>query len=429
MFLCCLAISVCTAKEHVSDPSSCVALSLDSHTAAAAVVVVAVAVVVAGKWITRCKVFALHCLVRLSPFLLPHVSPSASSGKLCLSSFSSSGACSAALQAARHVRRRHRSVRMFCPFSTRIHHAFRHHVMCLFDTWLSSCSEFSSFFSSPSPSILPLRVHSSPWVSSPLPCLSALPEPSLLSPTLPALSLLCSSSCDSCILFCSSSASCAPSSAFAPLAHSSIPPPSCKSNPARPWVALTSPSSLIMAPNVPLAQCWRYCDHAKVFLVPNQRYLRQRTQQQDSPTHSALNHFRGVALVHDRRACPLFHCNSVLTGFLSSLPMHHKTSSHCVVGRHPPRIRLVDHVGHSLCRFSKLGAFLPLRLSPSLLVLRLFAIDSKCRAQAPRILLHTRSSFHAFHTFSRFFTSSPRRKVGAASASLVARILPSLLVR
>ena len=32
LLLCCLAICVCTAKEHVSDQSSCVALSFDSHT-------------------------------------------------------------------------------------------------------------------------------------------------------------------------------------------------------------------------------------------------------------------------------------------------------------------------------------------------------------------------------------------------------------
>ena len=79
--------------------------------AASAVVVVGVAVVVACKWITRCKVFPLHCLVCLSPFLLHHVFPSASSARLRVSStLSSSRACSAALLAARQIRRRPRAV-------------------------------------------------------------------------------------------------------------------------------------------------------------------------------------------------------------------------------------------------------------------------------------------------------------------------------
>ena len=37
----------------------------------------------------------------------------------------------------------------FCPLSTRIHHALCHHVMCLFDTWHSSGSEFTSSSCSP----------------------------------------------------------------------------------------------------------------------------------------------------------------------------------------------------------------------------------------------------------------------------------------
>ena len=34
------------------------------------------------------------------------------------------------------------------PLSTRIHHAFRHHVMCLFDTSFSSCIELATTHSS-----------------------------------------------------------------------------------------------------------------------------------------------------------------------------------------------------------------------------------------------------------------------------------------
>ena len=82
-------------------------------------------------------------------FFLPHVFPSASSARLWVSStLSSSRACSAALLAARRVRRRPRAVRRCGPLSTRIHRGFFHHVMCLFDTSLSSCIEFVSFFSS-----------------------------------------------------------------------------------------------------------------------------------------------------------------------------------------------------------------------------------------------------------------------------------------
>ena len=59
-----------------------------------------------------------------------------------------SPASRAATVAARHIRLQLRAVRMCGPFSTRIHHAFRHHVMCLSDTWLFSCSEFSFLLSS-----------------------------------------------------------------------------------------------------------------------------------------------------------------------------------------------------------------------------------------------------------------------------------------
>ena len=49
---------------------------------------------------------------------------------------------------SRQIRLRPRAVRMCGPLSTRIHHAFFHHVMCLFDTSLSSYIEFVSFFAS-----------------------------------------------------------------------------------------------------------------------------------------------------------------------------------------------------------------------------------------------------------------------------------------
>ena len=118
--------------------------------AAAAVVVAAVAVVVAGKCSTMCKVLLSSLLVLpCSHFFLPRFSPSASSARLWVSSTPSlSRACSAALLAARQIRRRPRAVRMCGPLSTRIHHAFLHHVMCLFDTSCSSCIEFVSLLSS-----------------------------------------------------------------------------------------------------------------------------------------------------------------------------------------------------------------------------------------------------------------------------------------
>ena len=106
-----------------------------------AVALVAVAVVVpVGKWKTTCRVLLSSLLVLpCSRFFLHHFSPSASSAELWVSStLSSSRACSAALLAARQIRRRPRAVRMCGPPSTRIHHASRHHVMCLFDTSLSS---------------------------------------------------------------------------------------------------------------------------------------------------------------------------------------------------------------------------------------------------------------------------------------------------
>ena len=122
--------------------------------ATAAAVPAAAAVVVVVVLFSRCstmrRVFSLRCLVVLSLLsFLPHFSPSASSARLRVSStLSWSRACSAALLAARQIRRRPRAVRMCGPPSIRIHHAFFHHVMCLFDTSLSSCIEFVSFFAS-----------------------------------------------------------------------------------------------------------------------------------------------------------------------------------------------------------------------------------------------------------------------------------------
>ena len=92
-----------------------------------------------------CEVLLSSLLVLpCSHFFLLHVSPSASSAGLRVSStLSSSQACSTALLAARQIRRRPRAVRMCGPLFTRIQDAFFHHVTCLFDTSFSSCIEFS----------------------------------------------------------------------------------------------------------------------------------------------------------------------------------------------------------------------------------------------------------------------------------------------
>ena len=104
----------------------------------------AVALAFCGRCSTRCRVFSLPCLVCLSVCLLPHFSRSASSARRGASPApSSSRACSAALLAARQTRRLPLALRMCGPLSTRIHHALCHHVMCLFDTWHSSCTEFA----------------------------------------------------------------------------------------------------------------------------------------------------------------------------------------------------------------------------------------------------------------------------------------------
>ena len=83
----------------------------------------------------------------------------------------------AALVAARHTLRRSRAVCKCGPLLTRTHHALCHHVMCLFDTWLSSCSEFTFFpcsswaVNSPScPSWAFTLLTCSPWASASLSC-------------------------------------------------------------------------------------------------------------------------------------------------------------------------------------------------------------------------------------------------------------------
>ena len=117
--------------------------------AAAAVVVGGFVSFAVGKWKTTCRVLLAsllvlpcsHFFLLLSLFPLPL--------RLWVSlTLSSSRACSVALLAACHVRRRPRAVRMCGPLSTRIHQTFLHHVLCLFDTSFSSCVEFASFFAS-----------------------------------------------------------------------------------------------------------------------------------------------------------------------------------------------------------------------------------------------------------------------------------------
>ena len=83
-----------------------------------------------GAECLRCTVWSVSL-----PFFFPTARPLP---LLWVSStLSSSRACSAALLAA---------------LSTRIHQAFFHHVMCLFDSSLSSCNEFAPFFTSTHPS-------------------------------------------------------------------------------------------------------------------------------------------------------------------------------------------------------------------------------------------------------------------------------------
>ena len=108
-----------------------------------AAVAAAAAVVAVGKWKTTCKV--LLSVLSVFPCSRFSLSPPAF--------FPVSRISCAALVAARHTLRRSRAVRRCGPLLTRTHQALCHHVMCLFDTWLSSCNEFeSSPCSSTSPS-------------------------------------------------------------------------------------------------------------------------------------------------------------------------------------------------------------------------------------------------------------------------------------
>ena len=96
----------------------------------------------------RCMVASLLFLCCLSSSLSPFFSLSLSSHQVSPTQFPSR-TCSAACLAARQVLRRPLALRMCGPLSTRIHHALCHHVMCLFDTWHSSGSEFTSSSCSP----------------------------------------------------------------------------------------------------------------------------------------------------------------------------------------------------------------------------------------------------------------------------------------
>ena len=127
-----------------------------------------------------CRVFSLHGLFCLSLLSCLPFSPSASSAVKVSSTQQLSRTCSAALLASRQIRRRPRAVRMCGPLSTRIHHAFRHHVMCLFDTWLSSfaCTEFKSSSTPFSLVVLFTSFSYLPWASTLHSCsLSALVPP------------------------------------------------------------------------------------------------------------------------------------------------------------------------------------------------------------------------------------------------------------
>ena len=115
---------------------------------AAAVAAAVVGVVAFARWKTTCSVLLSFLSVApCSHFFLPCLSLYLL-GKALRPHHSLSRACSAALLAARPIRRRPRAMRMCGPLSTRIHHAFLHHVMFPFDTSLFSCIEFVSFFSS-----------------------------------------------------------------------------------------------------------------------------------------------------------------------------------------------------------------------------------------------------------------------------------------
>ena len=112
----------------------------------------AAGVAVAGKCTTVCRVFSLHCLVCLSPAFFLHFG--------CLSGLSDrvSTASLFGRSSARQTLRLPLALRMLNPASIRIHHALLHHVMCLFDTSMSSCLEFPSSFFRPSSRFSPLRL-------------------------------------------------------------------------------------------------------------------------------------------------------------------------------------------------------------------------------------------------------------------------------
>ena len=135
--------------------------------AAVAAAAAVVAVVAVGKWKTTCKV--LLSVLSVFPCSRFSLSPPAT--------FPVSRTSCAALVAARHTLRRSRAVCRCGPLLTRTHHALCHHVMCLFDTWLSSCSEFASSpcsswaFTSPScPSWAFTSLSCPPWASTSLSC-------------------------------------------------------------------------------------------------------------------------------------------------------------------------------------------------------------------------------------------------------------------
>ena len=134
------------------------------HTVAAVAAAAAVVALVAvGKWKTTCKVL----LSVLSVFPCSRFSLSLPA------TFPVSRTSCAAFVAARHTLRRSRAVCRCGPLLTRTHHALCHHVMCLFDTWLSSCSEFTSSraFTSPScPSWAFTSLSCPPWALASLSC-------------------------------------------------------------------------------------------------------------------------------------------------------------------------------------------------------------------------------------------------------------------
>ena len=74
-----------------------------------------------------------------------HFSSSASSANFWVSSAQfPSRTCSTTCLTFHKVLHRPLALRMCGPLSTRIHYAFCSNVRCLFDTWLSSCIEFTS---------------------------------------------------------------------------------------------------------------------------------------------------------------------------------------------------------------------------------------------------------------------------------------------